>query len=290
MTKRWLLLTSLGTFGASALAPAQTPEQRLLWNEPADPFRIIGNVHFVGTGELAAYLITSKNGHILIDGAMPESADQIVSNIRRLGYRIEDVEILLNSHAHMDHAGGLAQLKALSGARLFASAGDRPELESGKITYRDGTLPFPGVKVDKVIRDGDRVRVGDAVLTTVLTPGHTRGCTSWTMRLKEGRKPLDILFACSITVAGQPLAGKGLYPQAPADFERTFAKLGRLKPDIFLTFHTATFNMIEKKKRLEAGEALAFVDPTELPKRLATARTAFRAELAQQQAEAAAAP
>lgn len=265
-------------------AVPQSREQRPVWNRPIAPFRIAGNVHYVGTEQLAAYLITGERGHILIDGGMPESAEQIAANIRRLGFRLSDVDILLINHAHMDHAGGVARLKQLTGARLLASAGDRPELESGKIAYRDEYWPFPPVKVDGVLRDGQRVRLGATVLATHLTPGHTKGCTSWTMRVREGGRPLDVLFACSLTAAGQPLTNDARYPNAVADFGRTFAKLRLLRADIFLNYHAEFFDLAAKRKRLDGGDALAFVDPQELPRQIARAEAVFRADLAKEQA------
>lgn len=271
----------------SSPAVPQSREQRPIWNRAIPPFRIVGNVHYVGTEQLAAYLITGRNGHILIDGAMPESAEQIASNIRRLGFRLTDVDILLVNHAHMDHAGGLARLKQLTGARLLASAGDRPELESGKIAYRDESWPFPPVRVDGTLRDGQRVRVGNTVLTTHLTPGHTKGCTSWTMRVVERGRPLEVLFACSLTAAGQPLVDDAKYPTAAADFRRTFAKLRTLRADVFLNYHGEFFDLAAKRKRLESGDTLAFVDPQELPRQIARAEAGFRADLAKEQSAAA---
>lgn len=269
------LLLSLST-----AAVPQSREQRPVWNRPTAPFRIVGNVHYVGTEQLAAYLITGSQGHILIDGAMPESAEQIAGNIRRLGFRIRDVRVLLANHAHMDHAGGLAGLKRLTGARLLASAGDRPELESGRVGYREEYWPFPAVKVDGLLRDGAVVRLGTTALTTRLTPGHTRGCTSWTLRVREAGRPVDVLFACSLTVAGQPLVGSRLYPDAAADFARTFAKLRGVRADVFLGYHAEGFDLPAKRARLEAGDRFAFVDPGETRRRVDAAEAAFRRELA----------
>lgn len=282
MQRRTSALMAMLLLCASTAAVPQSREQRPLWNKPIAPFRIVGNIHYVGTEQLGAYLITGSGGHILIDGAMPESAAQIAGNVRRLGFRVEDIEILLINHAHMDHAGGLAELKRLTGARLLASQGDRPELESGRIAYRDESWPFPGVKVDGLLRDGQQVRVGDTVLTTVATPGHTRGCTSWSMRVREGRRPLDVLFACSLSVAGQPLVGDGRYPAAAADFRRTYAKLRRMRTDVFLNYHGDFFDLSAKRARLAAGDPLAFVDRTELSSQLDRAEKAFAVELAAQ--------
>lgn len=252
------------------------------WTQPAEPFRIAGNVYYVGTGGIAAYLITDPKGHVLIDAGLPESADAVAAHIRQLGFRVEDVRTILINHAHFDHAGGLARLKALTGAKLLASAADRPSLEAGKTIGRPDLTGFPRVKVDGVIGEGMHVRVGATDLVTHLTPGHTPGCTSWTLKLREEGKPLEALFACSITVAGQDLVGRKSYPRAAADYRATFAKLKRLHPDIYLSFHPGSFGMEEKRAKLTAGDRFAFVDKSELAKRVGTAEAAFEGELTKQ--------
>lgn len=278
-----LAVAGLCIAGAAA---AQSASQREVWNRPMEPFRIADNVHYVGTEGLGAFLIATPKGHVLIDGALPESAEQIAENIRRAGFRVEDVKYLLISHAHLDHAGGLARLKALSGAALLASAGDAPELNSGKIAYRQG-LDFPAVTVDRVVRDGEQIRIGDTVMTAHVTPGHTKGCTSWSAKVRHNGKPIEMLFACSLTVAGQPLLGDAGYPDAAADFRSSFAKLKRLKADIYVTFHSEFFDMEAKRRRTAAGDAAAFIDGGELQRRVAAAETAFEKEYARQQATAA---
>ena len=267
--------------GLAASGLSQSVDQREIWNRPTEPFRIPGNVYYVGTEALGAFLITTSEGHVLIDGALPESADQIAANIGRLGFRVADVKYLLISHAHLDHAGGLARLKALSGARLLASAGDRPELESGRIGYRK-SWDFPPVKVDRVIQHGERLRIGDASLTAHLTPGHTKGCTSWSARIAHRQRPLEVMFACSLTVAGQPLVNDDGYPNAVADFRTSFARLKEVKADMFVGFHSGSFDMAEKRQRLAAGDPDAFIDPGELQRRVQAAETAFEQELARQ--------
>jgi metallo-beta-lactamase class B len=214
---------------------------------------------------------------------MEESAAQLAANIRKLGFRMGDVKIMLINHAHWDHSGGLADLKRFSGARLLASAADRPDLESGRSSYRTDIAPAAPVRVDRVIRDGETIRLGATRLVTHLTPGHTKGCTSWTMRTEEAGRALDILFACSLTPAGQRLVNDPGYPRAAADFRTTFAKLKRLKADIYLNYHPSFFDMEAKRARQQAGEALAFVDSAELPQRIAAAQATFEQELARQQ-------
>lgn len=265
----------------------QSAEQRAAWNRPVEPFRIADNVYYVGTAELSAFLVTDPKGHVLIDAALEESADQIAANIRALGFKVEDVAILLVNHAHWDHSGGLAALKQASGARLLASAADAPELESGTVPYRSDLEPAPAVKVDGILEEGSRVELGGTALVTHLTPGHTKGCTSWSMRTAAAGRPVDIIFTCSITVAGQPLVDDQLYPGAAEDFRATFAKLKGMKADIFLNFHSVSFRMEEKRRRLKEGDAGAFIDPDELPRQVARAEQSFERELARQQAEAA---
>ncbi|WP_213981879.1 subclass B3 metallo-beta-lactamase [Sphingomonas sp. dw_22] len=257
---------------------------RAEWNQPVAPFRILGNVHYVGTAGISAYLITSPKGHILIDGGMQESAAQIAANIEKLGFRLRDVKILLINHAHWDHSGGLAELKRLTGARLLASVADRPGLEAGKLDYRDDVLSAPPVQVDEVIGDGTQINLGGNMLTTHLTPGHTKGCTSWTMQVPSGGDSLTVLFACSLTVADQPLTPGQGYDAAVSDFRATFARLKTMQADVFLGFHPSQFDFEAKRAKLEAGDAEAFVDPGELRRRVDAAEAAFDAELAKQKA------
>ncbi len=261
----------------------QFEEARNVWNQPIPPFQIVANIYYVGTAGVGAYLITDPKGHILLDGGLPESEPLIAANIRALGFRLEDVDYLLNSHAHFDHAGGLAGLKRLTGARFVASAGDRRELEAGRIDYRESPS-FSPVAVDRVIRDGEEVRVGDAVMTARLTPGHTKGCTSWSSRIVHAGKPIDVVFSCSLTVAGQDLVDDRGYPEAVRDFRSSFAKLRAMKADIFLANHGNVFDMDRKRAELTAGKTDAFVGPDDLRAFVDGAEAAFNEELARQKA------
>jgi metallo-beta-lactamase class B len=252
------------------------------WTKPHAPFHIAGNVYYVGTAGISAYLVTGPKGHILIDGALPQSAEVIAANIRALGFKPQDVRYLLINHAHFDHSGGLAELKRLTGASLLASARDKPDLEAGATAGRPDLLTFPPVKVDRVIADGEHIRLGTIDLVTHLTPGHTKGCTSWSLKVREGARSLNVVMVCSITVANQNLTGGGGYPNAAADFRATFAKLRGLPADIFLSFHPGVFDMDAKYARSRAGDANAFVDRGELARRVDAAERAFEGELAQQ--------
>lgn len=259
-------------------AGAAPDAQRIAWNRPIAPFRIFGDVYYVGTAGLSAFLITGPKGHVLVDGALPESAGLIAGNIRTLGFRPTDIRYLLINHAHYDHAGGLAALKQLTGATLVAGAGDAADLRAGRTRGRPGFPAFAPVTPDRLVRNGDVVRLGPIRLTAIATPGHTAGSTSWAMTDK-GRR---ILFASSLTVAGQRLIADPYYPTAAADFRAAFARLRTERADIFLTFHPEFFDMQAKRVRQRAGDANAFVDRQELGRVLDRAEQGFATDLAAQ--------
>lgn len=263
--------------------------QRAEWNRPQQPFRIAGNLYYVGTSELAAYLITDPAGHVLIDVPLAESAPRIAANIEALGFKVRDIRRLLVNHAHWDHADGLAAFKRLSGATLWASAADRATLESGRATDRDDLPQLAPVKVDRILRGGDVVAIGTTRIKAHLTPGHTPGCTSFTLetrdpRISQGRL-LKVLLACSMTVAGQRLVNNARYPAAADDFQRSMVRMRSTRPDIFLNFHAGGFDLAAKRARQLDGDAAAFVDPSEWPRRRLQAEQAFQTELARQKAE-----
>lgn len=257
------------------------------WNEPIAPFTVMGNIHHVGTKGVSAYLITSPKGHILIDGIMAQTAPQIIANIKTLGFDIRDVKYLLNSHAHIDHAGGLAALQRASGATMIASAADKPILEAGEVSYGPTkAMHFPAVRVARVIGDGEVLRIGDVALTAHLTPGHTPGCTSWTMPVTGGDGTVhQVVFHCSLTVAGQSLVPES-YPGMVADYQRSFAKMRAIPADVLLANHGSFFDLEAKRTRQLAGDAKAFVDPTGLQQLNGELESAFTAELARQRAAA----
>jgi metallo-beta-lactamase class B len=250
------------------------------WNTPYPPFKIIGNIYYVGTAGVSAYLITSPKGHILIDGILAQSVPQIIGNVKALGFDIRDVKYLLNSHAHIDHAGGLAGLQRASGATMIASAADKPFLESGDIGHGpSGGMKFPPIRVDSVIGDGGTVRLGGVTLTAHLTPGHSPGCTSWSMAATGAdRVRRKVFFHCSGTVAGQSLMPEA-YPGIVANFRKTFAKVRTFKADVFLANHDSFFDLAEKRKRQVAGDANAFVDAGELQRFNTLMQQRFEAEL-----------
>ena len=230
------------------------------WNQPVEPFRIAGNLYYVGASDITSYLITTPKGHIVLDGGFVETAPMIVANIRKLGFDEKDVKILLSSHAHYDHAGGLAELKRLTGATLYASAGDLPQLARGGLDDPQfgNRFPFPPVWADRILRDGQKVSLGGTTLTAHITPGHTRGCTTWTMKADS----YDVVFVGSPSVPGDyRLIGNRAYPDAVSDYRRQFEILRSLECDIFLASHGNFFDL-EKKRALLNGDGGAnpFVD------------------------------
>ena len=253
------------------LMAQQGDAQRAAWNRPFQPFHVIGNIHYVGAGGVSAFLIVTAEGSILLDGGLPETAPEIVRNIAAIGFRVGDVKVLLNSHAHFDHAGGLAELKRLSGAQVVASAGDAPAL-------RTGTPDMPALTIDRVIGDGDTVRLGGATLTALVTSGHTNGCTTWAMTTTDGGREYRVLFYCSTSVVDR-LVGNSQYPQIVADYERTFARVRALSADVFLANHPDFFQMELKKARITPGGPNPFVDPGELQRFVATSERTFRETL-----------
>ena len=278
---RWIL----ALLGAAALAASPNfSKQRIGWNQPIAPFHIISNVYFVGTSQLGCYLIVTPAGDILIDGALPESATQIEKHVAALGFRMHDIKFLLNTHAHYDHSGGLAELKRASGAVMVASAADAPDLRSG---YTDSfgsgwDTHVPGVPVDRIIKDGEQLKLGGSVLTAHIMPGHTRGCTTWTLPVNEAGKTHNVLFYCSTSVPGYKLINNPVYPRIAADYEHSFAIAATLPCDVFLANHTGFFNMTGKLARVSAGAPNPFIDPNEYRTFVQQSHQDFEDELARQ--------
>lgn len=284
---RTALIASLMAAGVAVAAPSVPAD----WSAPTDPFRVADNLYYVGTAGISAWLITTPKGHIVIDGAMPTSAPLIQSSIRRLGFQPKDVKILLNTHAHFDHTGGLADLKRDTGARLLANPADRKALETGIYPgweeVRD--LDFAPVKVDSDLKDGQAVRLGDAVLTPHFTPGHSPGCTTWTFQATDRGRPLDVLLYCSTSVAANRLVSRERGPQYPGiveDYRNSFARLKTLKADVFLAPHGEQFGLEAKRAKLKSDGVNPFVDPEELARRVTASEADFSRELARQEARA----
>lgn len=245
----------------SILLLAQRDAISQSWTQPVEPFRIAGNVYYVGASDLTSFLITTPKGHILIDGGFEETAPLILASIEKLGFRIRDVKILLNSHAHLDHAGGLAELKRASGATFYAMPEDAAQLARGGLDDPQfgNRFPFPRIEPDRLLRDRQKLSLGGTTLIAHLTPGHTRGCTTYSLSLPDGQ---DVVFMCSPTVpSGYRIVGNPRYPDAVADYRRHFERLRRLECDVPLGSHGVFFGLKEKSERLHRGETAAFVDP-----------------------------
>jgi metallo-beta-lactamase class B len=260
------------------------------WTAPQAPFRIAGNLYYVGSRDLASYLLVTPQGDILINSSLESSVPLIRSSVEQLGFRFQDIKVLLISHAHWDHDAGSAALKQQTGARYMVMDDDVPVVESGGA--RDFHYPdihYPAVKVDRLLHDGDTVRLGDTVLVAHKTPGHTRGCTTWTLKVNDGGRSLDVVIVGSWNVnagfrlvdrPGQPAS----YPGIAADYRRTFALLKALPCDVFLGAHGAYFGMLAKLDRLHAGATgNVWVDPAGYQAAIAEKERAFEAELTRQQ-------
>ena len=288
-----LLIALVALLTLAGTAQAQTPKDLLAallvkWNTPTEPFRMIGNVYYVGTDGLASYLITSPQGHILVDTVMPEATSQIKANIEKLGFKVADIKYLLNTHAHIDHTGGLAEMKQASGAQLVAGEADKPLLEGGYYpgAREETALNFPPVKVDRTVREGDTVTIGDVTLTARETPGHSPGCTSWEFSVKDGDATRAALIFCSGTVALNRLVTNPTYPGIVTDYKKTFARAQDMKPDVLLAPHPEMYKMAEKRAKLAEGGPNPFVNPGEFNAYAATLEKAFEDALAKQTAAA----
>ena len=282
---RLFVALALALMACGAQAADPFAQERIAWNKPTAPFHIIGPVYYVGTAELSVHLIATPAGLIVIDQGMPESVPLIEANIKKLGFKLKDVKILISGHAHFDHVGGLAALKKDTGAIVVASAADKPFLESGHITFGpskpDGFAP---VKVDRVVRDGETISLGGVTLTAHLTPGHTPGDTSWTLPVKENGVEHVVLFAGSTTTGGNPLVNVPQYPTIASDLRQSLAKLKSLKADVLLTEHQVLAHEIDKAARAKAGGPNPFVDPGELQRYVDASEKDFEAEYAKQKA------
>ncbi|WP_343698614.1 subclass B3 metallo-beta-lactamase [Caulobacter sp.] len=292
------LILAAALLATPALAHQQQPanpygDDNANWVRPIKPYRVVGNIYYVGSEGLPAWLITSSEGHILLDGGPSTDGGKLVERaIQQLGFQLADVKILINTHAHFDHAGGLAVLKADTGAKLWASRLDKPALEAGHhIGFNsNGPTPFPAVKVDKSFGDGTRLRLGENQLVAHLTPGHSIGCTTWTMAVTEKGRPLNVTFNCSMSVAGNQLIDNREHRNIVADYRATFATMRSLPTDVMLPSHEEQGDLVAKRERMLRGDANAFIDPTELARLTDRYEANFEKELARQEAAAGKAP
>lgn len=257
LTKRRWLIVVFGLFAALAVflfgkwLKEVRPATKHGGQQPAEPFRIAGNFYYVGANDIAAFLITGPEGHVLLDGGYPSTALMIMASIKKLGFDIKDVKVLLNSEPHPDHAGGLAVLQQASGAKLWASEASADAIASGgedpdmllpiRALIRIGLLNYPAARVDHRFKDGDTIRVGPIALTAHITGGHTRGATSWSFSVRDGDRVLNVVSASSLVV----LQGMR-YPEQGADLERSFRVLRSLPADIWVTSHARLWGRYRK--------------------------------------------
>ena len=284
MSIRSLLLFVVIVFSVSH-SRAQANETDRSWNQPVEPFSIAGNIYYVGANEITSYLITTPKGHILLDGGFKETVPQITANIVKLGFKIEDVKYLLNSQAHYDHAAGLFDLKKLTRAKLLASVEDAKLLARGgkDDPNFENRFPFEPVVADKTFSDGWKLTLGGTTMTANITPGHTKGCTTWSTTVNESGRELNVIFVCSTTAPGYNLGNNAKYPEIAKDFERTFARMKAFKVDIFLSAHASQFKLDEKLQALRRGaQPNPFIDPQGYLAYLEATEKAFRERLASQ--------
>jgi metallo-beta-lactamase class B len=257
---------------------------------PVPPRHLAGNIYYVGASGVSSFLITTPEGHILLDTGFADTVPLIQRSVEQLGFKLTDIKLILSSHAHIDHTGGHAEMKRLTGASIVASAGDARVLESGGaddfLPWPKDTILYTPVKVDRIVADGEGLTLGGVTLTAHLTPGHTRGATTWTMEVTDAGRTYRVVFFSSMTInPGVRLLRNPAYPEILADYEATLAKLMALPCDIFFAPHGGQFAMAEKFSRLDRGEGTnTLVDPAGWQALLESVGKAFRTQLAAERA------
>jgi metallo-beta-lactamase class B len=279
-----LVLMGLVSFAAPLAAFDQSA-----WTRPFPPHHIAGNLYYVGSEDLASYLIATPQGLILINSSLEASVPLIQQSVEKLGFHFSDIKILLISHAHFDHCAGSAAIQRLTGAKYYVMDADKGVVTSGgKLDFQygaDKSMRFPVARVDRVLHDGDKVRLGNVVLVAHLTAGHTKGTTTWTMDETEGGKALHVVIVGSPNVnPGYKLVGNKAYPQIAADYEHGFEVLKSLPCDIFLGAHGGYYGLEKKYERWKGGDRDAFIDPAGYRSYIANREQTFEVELKRQQA------
>jgi len=266
-----------------AFTPAQA--QRSDWARPFEAHRVIGNLYYVGTYDLAVYLVASDEGHFLINTGMEDSTAQIRSGVESLGFQLEDVKVLLTMQAHWDHTAALAEIKRLTGAEMWATADDTPVLEDGGFSdpHFGGKQTFKPVEVERILRDGETISLGDAKLKVVETPGHTRGCTTWSTQLNDGDSSYNVVFVGSPNVLPEmKLLNNESYPDIVTDFRLGFDRMAALPCDIMLGAHGSYFVLEEKIEVLKSNPTTnPFIEPDRYAKFVERKRQIFEERLAE---------
>jgi metallo-beta-lactamase class B len=266
------------------LTDGQQSESFREMNRPFKPFRIIGNIYYVGASDVTSFLITTAEGHILLDSGFQETVPQIKKNVAELGFRLEDVKLLLTSHAHTDHVGGMTELKQITKATLMVSAPDAELIErGGKDDFAFGDeYSYPAVKPDRILSDKDMVELGGVKMIALVTSGHTKGNTSWIMKVNEDGKQYDVVFVGSITAPGYQLVENKKYPEIVADYRKTFERLKALPCDVFLASHGQFFSLKEKSSQMNQ-KTNPFVDSHGYKSYLLRSEESFNYQIEQQQ-------
>ena len=286
------ILSSLASAASAGSERVPPCDVCAAWNEAQAPFKLYGNAWYVGPHGLGSILITSDKGHVLIDGALPESAPKIAASVRALGFRVQDIKVILNSHVHYDHAGGIAELQRSSGAKVWASPASAKVLEHGGVGPDDpqfGTLePIAKVAHVSVLEDGGIVRVGPLAITAHFTPGHTPGGTSWSWKSCEGERCLSMVYADSLTPVSAPdfkFTHSTRYPGALKDFEKSFATIAALPCDLLVNTHPEITGLWQRlEKRESQGNRDALVDPTACAMYVEASRERLRKRLTEESA------
>jgi metallo-beta-lactamase class B len=263
----------------------ETPD----WTRPFPAFKLIGNVYWVGTYDLSTYLITTPQGHILVNSGLKSTVPQIADGIEKLGFKVADTKILLTTQAHWDHVAGFGDLKRLTGAKVMVSEPDAPVLaDGGKSDFRWGNEPgsrFDPVTVDRRLKDGDKVTLGGVTLTAHLHPGHTKGSTSFTFTVREAGKDYRVIIANMGSInQGVTVNGMPNYPTIAADYARTFAAQKTIPVDVFLSSHAGQFRLHEKYKPGDTYDPNRFVDPKGYLAAVEDMEQRFKAQLAKERA------
>lgn len=270
-----------------SIAPSVMAKEPKNWREPTEPFQIVGPVYFIGTKGLGVYLIKTDAGLILLSGAMPKSTPFLTHSIRKLGFALQDVKLLLVTHAHLDHVGTLAEMKKLTNASVVVMEADAALLQSGGNTdYLYAKRPdmhFEAVKADKIIKDGETVNLGALNMLAHGTPGHTPGCTTWETNIEHDGKKYNVVFPdCTSVNPGTRFKKDPSYPGIAEDYKRTFTVLESLHPDIFLSYHAEFFGLEEKRQRMTTAGIKAWIDPEGYKRRINEKKATFEKLLSEE--------